>query len=854
MSTYNYTVTDPAITVITNGAVFNTIWSQTNGGPATLQINDGTVYPIVNNQLNPLIGGELVGVTQLIFNNDKFILIGSLPIILPGSITGNQLSGGSNVNLIPDPLFQHNTIYWDFSRAGSVTIQPNLPPSGISGLEYVGTGAASTNLEVISAYIAVTSGTNYVLSGYIDSTYVTGTTYPEWLIKSTDLVTTYATAAQVSGVSGITSTTFQFPNGVNEVAAIFSTNNCVVQSGKNLIATTPQLEFGTSYSSFKTSYTKQPTIGPLPVMFGAWTNSQLNGSTPSSAPGGSITNYGGGTGTDAWTSTAYSGNNGLLVTTTSGGTLVANTQLGINYTITGAELFSFYALVEDNTPDQIGVQLYTTSGYTDMVYWGVDKFQFVNDKGNGPIPISKNFWTQFVFAAQDINAAIGTSVSGIAWGVWNSTNTTNIVFSDFSSSYISDVPNLFINTPVINNEAITAPAQASLTTPILCGGALAAFDSTNSYSISNIIIDSNGNGEVVTNSFISDIPGLISPSSLFGHFNFIPSGVTTPSNLSATDSSTNAVAFITALTPSASGIFPDIVNIEQSSNTSVSSFTIDSGSPISGQLIVVTINFVNGTSIPTITAPSGFTALAQTSQTQISTQTFYKIAGASEPSSYTFSFSLASTNYNAALFLVEGASGVNTSGGNHASSVSAISPPAITPSVGYTLCLVSYAFLGTSGVTPPAFTSTAPAWNVSITGLTQNGPLIWENIGPAAPYDEWLDIASVTLNVNAVSDIVELSVTDTLYAISNIGIGDQSQIRFITGNTVLAQGMASISASTTSATSSGTGSGILINKRATGLSGSTTITAQIRALNGSGNGTFAIAMEQADVDAQDYKK
>ena len=798
------------------------------------------------------------------------------------SITGAQITGSNSVNLISDPLFQHGNIYWDFSNAPNVSLSSNLEPNGTSGLSYTGTGAASGFQEVLSAYISVVSGSNYVLTGFIDATNVTGTNYPAWLIKSTDRVTTYATASQVSGVSGITvSSTFQFPPGVNTVLVEFNTENCVVANTKTLVATIPQLEFGTAQSIFKTSYTQQPTSGTFPSLFGSQTYSSLNPPvasppsspyTPSTAPTGSIILGPGATGTDTWTATAYSGDNGLQLQVNTGYIVLLNYQLGIEYTITGAEVFSFYVQVTDNTPQEFAIRLIDSgSNLSNTIYWGDGTIIPFTGKINGgaTFPISKNTWLQFVFTAAQVGFTPGTIITGLIWGLANNTGTSTLIFSDFTSSNISAIPNYFVQTGGLGIDAVTVPSESILTIPIMSGGTSAQLQwvSGTAYFPGQLLIDSNNNGEICTSAITIDLTGQRSPTTCFSHFGWLTGGTATPTGttngMDAKIGSTAAAsATIVALAPTLGGTFPDIVAIHQSApSTTVSSITLSTGSPTVGNYMLA---FVVAAGSASVTPPAGWTLITN-SGTVLDSYIFYRIATGSEPPSYTFTLS-ATVNCSAALLEVFGVGAIDAHGFNTGSGVGTINVPSITPVANNCTCLMSHSFNinGALTVLPTALSLTPgpPSWNPTAANFTQDNAIIWENIGPNYPYDQWIDVAlPITLDVNNITDFVDLFVTDTQYATSNMAIGDSVEVQFVNAsNVIIAQGIASVSSyssggSPTAAQSSSQGSGILLHKKSSGiLVGVETIKAQIRTTNGSGNGEFSFALTVADVEAQDNKK
>src|SRR6185312_8475152 len=128
-------------------------------------------------------------------------------------------------------------------------------------------------------------------------------------------------------------------------------------------------------------------------------------------------------------------------------------------------------------------------------------------------------------------------------------------------------------------------------------------------------------------------------------------------------------------------------------------------------------------------------------------------------------------------------------------------------------------------------------------------------VGPFQNYGDWVTVASATINVQGTTDTVRIPLScDT--AVSDMQVGDKVLVRFMNGTTQLAKGRAAVHAASSGSSSSASGesSPVILRKHVTGLSGTVTIQAQVQALNGSGNGSFAASLTTADLTVEDQIK
>jgi|GEM_PF-7089164 len=257
-----YTASYPSLTAYLSTIQYTVQFNAPNTGPAELQFNALAAVQIVKPGATgnvPLAGGEIGAGATMNLTYDAtgyeggpaFVLGASVPVIPDHSLGAQQMAGDANANLVADSGFQLGSSYWDFSGAGAIAIAQGAGGGGQNALELAGTGAASGNLEVVSAAIPVIPGQSYVLSAYIDSRFVSSGT-PAWLLMSVDRTTTYASVEVGAGALGRTpGAAVTIPAGVASVVVVFVTQNCTVESGEKLLASAPQLEVGATVTQYK---------------------------------------------------------------------------------------------------------------------------------------------------------------------------------------------------------------------------------------------------------------------------------------------------------------------------------------------------------------------------------------------------------------------------------------------------------------------------------------------------------------------------------------------------------------------------------------------------------------------------
>ena len=190
---------------------------------------------------------------------------------------------------------------------------------------------------------------------------------------------------------------------------------------------------------------------PFPTLFGSWIYTLLGGELPTQQSGGGVDYIGGGYGGVAWVPIAYTGSEGMQLQINFGGMLAYDSALPtLNYTVTGTELFGVEYQVLDNLPQQIEIQFYeSTLGWHKVWIGDADHFA-LGGTNKGTIPPITNHWVSFTFTPADLGLTPGMVITGMAWGVWISGSTSNVVFSDTTnlnsgSTPIPKIPGGFID-------------------------------------------------------------------------------------------------------------------------------------------------------------------------------------------------------------------------------------------------------------------------------------------------------------------------------------------------------------------------------------------------------------------------
>lgn len=155
----------------------------------------------------------------------------------------------------------------------------------------------------------------------------------------------------------------------------------------------------------------------------------------------------------------------------------------------------------------------------------------------------------------------------------------------------------------------------------------------------------------------------------------------------------------------------------QSNTSSVSVIPSKPTGTLSGHLMLATVGY---TGSPTVTEPSGWLPILTQAATGITQKVYYKIAGGSEPASYTWTFSPA-TNASASIATYSGAGFVvfiDTSSSQANSGTTSMSAPTVTPRTAADMLVFCGATANVRATPPAGMTERADA------GVTAAGSYI----------------------------------------------------------------------------------------------------------------------------------
>jgi hypothetical protein len=262
--------------------------------------------------------------------------------------------------------------------------------------------------------------------------------------------------------------------------------------------------------------------------------------------------------------------------------------------------------------------------------------------------------------------------------------------------------------------------------------------------------------------------------------------------------------------------------------STTSSLTINKpASVVAGTLMVACID-LNGQPITVI--PSGWFEIGASLGGHLIA--FAKVATASEPASYTWTYSKISPT------------------GGIAPTTGGIVPitNANTNTTGQ-LCTVAGTSAGTS--TSTSNNGATPAWSTTPQATVTDNSVTWECIGTYTSYNTEVQLNSATITVNSSSDTVQV-VFKPAVAASSVEPGDQSEYKIYNGATALETIDALISAQN-NFQSSGEGASQYVHYF-TGLSGSVTLAVKLTLINGSGSNTFAGVIPASHMAVTDMKR
>ncbi|MDP9479975.1 MAG: fibronectin type III domain-containing protein, partial [Actinomycetota bacterium] len=205
-------------------------------------------------------------------------------------------------------------------------------------------------------------------------------------------------------------------------------------------------------------------------------------------------------------------------------------------------------------------------------------------------------------------------------------------------------------------------------------------------------------------------------------------------------------------------------------NSTATSITISKpAGVVAGDLLVALLTVARGTDLA-IAAPSGWTLILRTNEsTNIATASYYKVAGASEPTSYQWGFTGTGSPFGAAGGIsayvgVHNVSPINASAGQvNASASTSVVTPAVTTTVADALVIRAHGVRVGSAtpatVTPP--TGTSERWEVSNSSNSISRTAETADVVQAAAGGTGTATATADVSVTNASQTIALTPADT---------------------------------------------------------------------------------------------
>ncbi len=157
--------------------------------------------------------------------------------------------GATTVDSLPNRIPDSNGTSGVWTN-GPLTFSPTGGAVAGGKWTFTGTGTPSGFNFNRSVVFGVTPGATYTLSGYIDASQVSSGV-PVWELADPTVTTAYGSASQSAGTSGrVVSAPFTVPGGVTQVVVVADTGNCTINNTQLLAFSDPQLELGSSVSTY----------------------------------------------------------------------------------------------------------------------------------------------------------------------------------------------------------------------------------------------------------------------------------------------------------------------------------------------------------------------------------------------------------------------------------------------------------------------------------------------------------------------------------------------------------------------------------------------------------------------------
>ena len=358
----------------------------------------------------------------------------------------------------------------------------------------------------------------------------------------------------------------------------------------------------------------------------------------------------------------------------------------------------------------------------------------------------------------------------------------------------SDTVGKNVDTPGINPNAVTSTPITDVVLPITLG--LPSWASANAYANGNQIADGSGDAQQVIDQKVTEwnvASGALANGcgTSLDDFPWMPT-TATPSPTGPTISASKPWISQTLALKAASTTIPITRRavIAPAAQAAASSVVVNVPTgTVNGDGLIFAI--IVGSTTATVTTPTGLTFIRADSNAGSAgngskTWLYYRVAS-SEPASYTFSISASNPISGGAVGYVGTASGafVDQNAGQTGTGTAIITVQAVTPSQAFDEILNIYTWSNNNVTTSRTLTPTssvtggsAPTWNTTPNGYTQDNYVLWQNVGAGYPHGVWATIATVALTVLAASDPLHFQ-TSSDSAFSNFAVNDEADLQIL---------------------------------------------------------------------------
>jgi hypothetical protein len=437
------------------------------------------------------------------------------------------------------------------------------------------------------------------------------------------------------------------------------------------------------------------------------------------------------------------------------------------------------------------------------------------------------------------------------------------------------VVNAMVDTPGINPNAVTSTQITDVVSGVTIG--LPVWAAASAYSNGNRIADGSGDAQQVVDQKVTA-------------WNVASGTLTTGCGTSIDDFPWKP----TTATPSPTGpgisasrpwISQTLALKAASTSAPISRRSVTTpAAPVSQASVVVNVptGVVNGDGIifaiivrdstVAVTTPAGLSFIrADTNATAGKTWLYYRVAS-SEPASYTFTLGSSTVCTGGAAAFIGTASGnfIDQQAAGTGTGTT-ITVQGVTPSQAFDELLNIYSWFNNGTGTSIALTPTnsvtggsAPTWNTTGNGYTQDNYVLWQNVGAGYPYGVWVTLVTAAITLLSSSDTLHFQASlDN--AISNVQPNDEADLQILdapnypslTGATVIDPHMPirALITSQSGLNSSAEGAGPSYTKKLTGFSsGAHTFVLQQKLIMGGTSHPYQNLINNAHFDVADVRR